>query len=78
MRLLGLLVHLSFLAAQGRASTSGMWRCLAVHRTDPVQLGDNEAAKAAQWHARLTVAHAAPMSEHVLVLIVWGLIPGPY
>ena len=60
-RLFGLLVHLSFISATGRASTAGMWWCLRACRSDPVRLTASEATKAAAWQLRLRTSHAAPM-----------------
>ena len=60
-RLLGLLVHLSFLSATGRASTYGMWRCLRHGRSDPVLLFDDEVDKARAWTLRLRTSHATAM-----------------
>ena len=60
-RLLGLLVHLSFLAVEGRASTAGMWKCMRDGRSDPVRLFPNETEKVNSWIKRLKTSHAATM-----------------
>ena len=60
-KLFGLLVHMSFLSAHGRASTAGLWRCLAEHRADPVWLYEREEAKVRAWVHTLQNATAAPM-----------------
>ena len=60
-KLLGLLVHLSFLSSTGRAVTAGMWRCLAEGRQDPVLLLASERPRVHAWLARLRRSPAVPM-----------------
>ena len=60
-KLLGLLVHLSFLSSTGRAVTAGMWRCIAASRQDPVLLLASERPRVYAWIARLRRSPAVPM-----------------
>ena len=60
-RLLGLLVHLHFLRARGKASTAGMWRCLRHTRSDPVTLDGDERALVEAYYATVKRCRAAPM-----------------
>ena len=64
-KLLGLLVHLSFVSPYGRASTANMWACLAVSRSDPVRLLPREAGRARGWVTRLRHSPAAPLDVAV-------------
>ena len=60
-KLLGLLVHLSFLSPTGRASTAGMWRCLHLSRSDPVRLRLGERSRCNAWLTRLHHSAAATL-----------------
>ena len=59
-RLLGLLVHLHFLRARGKASTAGMWRCLR-RASDPVQLLPHERPLVEDFQHTIRNVRAAPM-----------------
>ena len=60
-RLFGLLVHLSFLSAKGRATTAGLWTCLLRHRPEQITPTEAEARKGRAWLDLLRYSAAAPM-----------------